>query len=468
MRVYTTTMGEDLVARVSTYVAEHALIGPGDTIVVAVSGGADSLCLLHVLNDLAPELRCGLHVAHLDHALRDGSADDASYVAEQAAALGWPYVVDRSDVRGAARDQRTSVEVAARRIRYAFLRDVLRASGAAAIATGHTRDDQAETVLLHLLRGSGLNGLAGMRPKRGAVVRPLLEVSHEETSAHCAALGLRPRDDRSNRSLVYRRNRLRHQALPLLDSIQPAAAVNVARSARLVAADLALVERLARRALDRVTTRPGAGSVALSLARWRSVEPELHPHMLRLLLNDLLGTADGFDEAHYALMARALDTDGPNVVLNLPRTMILERRASTAVLGSSAEAAPPMLESTLAVPGCVACAGGSLTAELAVAPNEWIGFSPHVAYLDRGAVGSELKVRAWRAGDRVQPLGLHGTRKLQDIFVDCKVPRALRSSIPIVEGSLGIAWVAGLRMAEPYRVSPGQAAVKVTWMPLET
>jgi tRNA(Ile)-lysidine synthase len=468
MRVYTTTMGEDLVARVGTYVANHALIAPGDAIVVAVSGGADSLCLLHVLNVLAPILQCRLHVAHLDHALRDVSADDASYVAGQAAALGWPCVVGRSDVRRVARDQRTSVEVAARRTRYAFLRDVLQASGAAAIATGHTRDDQAETVLLHLLRGSGLNGLAGMRPKRGDVVRPLLEVSHAEASAHCAGLGLRPRDDSSNRSLGYRRNRLRHQALPLLDSIQPAAAVNIARSTRLIAADLALIERLARRALDGVTTQLGAGSVVLSLARGRSVEPELHPHMLRLLLNDLLGTADGFDEAHYALMARALDTDGPNVVLNLPRTIILERRTSTAVLGPIAEATQPVLESTLAVPGCVACAGGSLTAELAVAPNEWNGLSPHVAYLDRGAAGSELRVRAWRAGDRMQPLGLVGTRKLQDVFVDCKVPRALRSSIPIVEGSLGIAWVAGLRMGEPYRVSPGQTAVKVTWMPLET
>lgn len=461
-------MHEDIAARVRAYVLHHTLITAGDMVLVAVSGGADSLCLLYVLHALSGELGCRLHVAHLDHALRPQSAADLPFVAAHAAALGLPCTVERRPVAPLARRQRLSLEAAARRVRYDFLRQVAAACGASSIATGHTRDDQAETLLLHLARGSGLNGLAGMRPRRDDVIRPLLELSHAETSAYCAALELAPREDASNRSRRYRRNRLRHDVLPRLERVQPGAAANIARSARLLAGDLALIERLAETALHRATTTDGSGAMAISAAAWREGAAELRPHMLRLLVMRLLGSAEGFDERHYRLMQRALDFMETAGAVALPKGLWLERRGDAVTLQRGQAAAPPPPQAqALPVPGCVVTAAGTLRSEPAVAPRAWSGLPKTVAYLDAMAVAGGLLVRARRPGDRVRPLGLNGTRKVQDVLVDCKVPREWRDHIPIVEGPRGIAWIAGCCSGEAYRTAPGANAVRVEWAPIE-
>ena len=472
MRVLTpaadTVVVAEVNARVRAYVLRHALIAGGDTVVVAVSGGADSLCLLHVLQTLAPDLGCSLHVGHLDHALRPTSEADAAFVAAHAAELGLPYTVERRDVGALARTQRVSLETAARRARYEFLHGVAAARDAAGIATGHTRDDQAETLLLHLARGSGLRGLAGMPPRREALIRPLLEVSHAQTMAYCAALGLAPREDESNLSRVQRRNRIRHEVLPRLEAIQPAASANMARAARLLAADLALIERLARHALAHTVTRRDGAPVTLSATRLLEAEPELRPHMLRLLLDDLLGYAEGWGERDYVRILEAIASGEPSVSLPLPKGLVLERRGDDVMLGRPTTPPRPVLgDHVLPVPGIVQTAAGLLRAELATAPDEWAGVPPSVAYLDRAATGPTLTVRAWRPGDRVRPLGLGGTRKVQDVFVDRKVPQALRGRIPIVEGPRGIAWIAGLCVSEAYRAGQGAAAVRLTWRPME-
>lgn len=465
---YTIGMQDDLIAHVHAYILHHSLIAPGDMVVVAVSGGADSLCLLHVLHALAPALRCRLHVAHLDHALRAGSDGDAAFVNQHAANLGLACTVERRDVAALARRRRASLETAARLARYDFLRGVAAATGAAAVATGHTRDDQAETLLLHLIRGSGLNGLAGMRPLRDGIIRPLLEVSHAEAIVYCAALGLTPRDDESNRATAHTRNRLRLEVLPLLETVQPAAGANVARAARLVAADLALIERLAGRALDSAVVRHDRSEAVLCVARWAEADGALRPHMLRLLLARLLGHADGFDERHYTAMLDALKTHGVDTCLMLPKGLAFVRRGDEATVGPRrAPAALPLGDHALPVPGVVVTAAGTLRAEPATAPHDWTALSHRVAYLNPAAAGSMLSVRAWRPGDRVAPLGMGGRRKLQDIFVDRKVPRELRRRTPVVEGPCGIAWVAGLCVGDAYRATPGAAAVRLTWGPIE-
>jgi len=459
---------DDIVSRAHDYILRHAVFAAGDTVVAAVSGGADSLCLLYILHELAPTLDLRLRVAHLDHALRPDSAEDATFVAEQARALGLPCSLERRDVGGLARRARLSLETAARDARYDFLRAVAAAVGAEVIATGHTRDDQAETVLMHLARGSGLNGLAGMPPRRDDLARPLLAIGHAEALSYCLSRGLTPRDDESNRSPLHRRNRVRHEALPLLDALYPAASANIARAARLLAGDLALVERLAGRALDDAVVDAGASRATLSAARWDRAEPELRPHMLRLLLGHLLGDAAGFDERAYGSMLHACAADAPDMTLTLPKGLTLARHDDHIVLvvlrhHQVAPALPPLRGALLPVPGVADTDVGRVRAELVTPPRDWAGISPDVAYLDPLAAGRELTVRAWRHGDRVRPLGLGGTRKAQDLFVDRKIPRAMRHTIPIVEGQHGIAWVAGLCVGEAYRVEGDAVAVRLTW-----
>lgn len=457
-------MHEALAARVRGYILHHRLIASGDTIVVAVSGGPDSLCLLHVLHGLSPELGCRLHVAHLDHGLRDASEHDAAFVAGYAGELSLPCTVERRDVPALARARRLSLEAAARVARYTFLRAVAAAGAAAAIATGHTRDDQAETLLLHLVRGSGLNGLAGLRPRNRDVIHPFLEVSHAEAAAYCVALSLSPREDASNRSMAFTRNRLRRDVMPRLDAIHPAASSNIAKAARLIAGDLALVERWAARALDRALIERHNDGAALSSSRWAESDAELRPHMLRLLLVRLLGHAEDFDERHYTAMLRALAPQAPRTSLSLPKGLTLTRRGDEAVLAQgAAPAAAPLGAYRLTVPGNVVTPAGTMRAVASAAPRDWADASPMVAYLNPDAAGADLTMRAWRHGDRMRPLGMNGTRKVQDIFVDRKVPRSWRYRIPIVEGPRGIAWVAGLCIGDSYRAAPGTPAVRLVW-----
>jgi len=460
---------DDTVSRVRDYILRHTIFAAGDTIVVAVSGGADSLCLLYVLHDVSPTLGLRLHVAHLDHALRPGSADDGAFVAAQARVLGLPYTVERVDVAGLAHRDHLSIETAARAARYGFLRAVAARTGARIIATGHTRDDQAETVLMSLARGSGLNGLAGMAPRRADIARPLLAISHTEAVAYCAARGLTPREDESNQSPLYRRNRMRHDVLPALDKIYPNAGANIARAARLLAGDLALIEQLARRALDAAIVDIDATRATLSAARWGAAEPELRPHMARLLLRRLLGSAAGFNERAYHAIEEACAAGAPDTTFALPKGLTLARHGDVVMMGRVERSRAPVVlrDTVLPVPGMVDTEVGRLRADMVTAPRDWTAIPANVAYLDPHAAGPALIVRAWRAGDRVRPLGMAGTRKAQDLFVDRKVPRAARRRVPIVEGGRGIAWIGRLCVSEDYRVEQGAEAVRVTWDELE-
>ena len=462
-----TDFAEDILSRVHDYILRHAIVAAGDAVVVAISGGADSLCLLYVLHDVSPALRLRLHVAHLDHALRPGSDGDAAFVAAQARLLHLPYTVERIDVAGLARRERLSIETAARAARYQFLRAVAARAGTRVIATGHTRDDQAETILMHLARGSGLNGLAGMTPRRDDIARPLLELGHAEALAYCAARGLAPREDESNQSPLYRRNRVRHDVLPALDALYPNAGANIARAARLLAGDLVLIERLARRALDAAIVDIDVTQATLSAARWGEAEPELRPHMARLLLRRLLGSAAGFDEHAYHVIEKAWAPRAPDTTLMLPKGFMLTRHGDVVTLGrvKLKPALTALRDAMLSVPGAVDTDAGRLRADRVAAPRDWTTIPANVTYLDPIAAGAALIVRAWRAGDRVRPLGMVGTRKAQDLFVDRKIPRALRRRVPIVEGARGIAWIAGLCTSEDYRVEQGVEAVRVTWEP---
>jgi tRNA(Ile)-lysidine synthase len=225
-----------LVAAVDRALRATALPPRGGTLLVALSGGADSVALLDALASLRRRRGFRLVAAHLDHGLRDGSADDAAFCAELCQALGVPLRVGRADVRARAARERGGLEQAARRERYAFLRRVREEEAAVAVAVAHTRDDQAETLLLRLLRGAGTAGLGGMRPRSGDVVRPLLDVSRQEVLAHLRERGLAWREDPSNADVAHRRNRVRHELIPYLEErFNPGIRASLARTASILA-----------------------------------------------------------------------------------------------------------------------------------------------------------------------------------------------------------------------------------------
>lgn len=277
-----------LEASVAAFCERHALLPPGATVVVAVSGGPDSLALLHVLRALAPSRQLRLHVAHLDHALRPESPEDARFVAETAAAWALPCTVARADIAQIAAAERTGVEATARAVRLRFLAATAQSVGASAVATGHTADDQAETVLLRLLRGAGPSGLAAMRPARPIsaeqpmikLVRPLLDVPRAEVERYCAAHGLQPRHDPSNDLPIYLRNSMRGYILPLLKTYNSSIVATLGRTARICADEDDLIESLVADVWPRLATVEPDG-VRFERGGFAAQHPALQRRLLR-------------------------------------------------------------------------------------------------------------------------------------------------------------------------------------------
>ncbi len=273
-----------LLERVWAFSERYALLARDMSVVVAVSGGPDSLCLLHLLYRLTPRLNLRPRVAHLDHQLRPESADDARFVAQIAAAWGLPTKIGQEDVAALARSSRTSLETAGRTARYRFLVATARETGAQVIAVGHTADDQAETVLLRLLRGAGPSGLAGMRPKRLEagipIIRPLLETMRTEVEAYCAQQGLTPRYDRSNEAPIFLRNRVRGYILPLLKTYNPSIVAALGRTARVCAEEDDLLNGLVEQHWPTLAAVDEAG-VMLDRQGFQSLHRALQRRMVR-------------------------------------------------------------------------------------------------------------------------------------------------------------------------------------------
>jgi len=456
-----------LVDRVQAFASRHGLWTPETRVVAAVSGGSDSVALLFILESLA---RGGLlrlaGVAHLHHHIRGDESDaDAALVQTLASRLGLPFDLAHADVPARARASGHSVEVAGRHARLEFFRDALGRLQADVMAVAHTRGDQAETVLLRLVRGAGPRGLGGMSPRADHRVRPLLDVGRDELRAWLRDRGEAWREDQSNDDVSVARNRIRHEVLPRLVSLNARVEQALARAARIHAADARLLDQLAAIEANRLGVRAGR-EVRLEL----DVLARLPEALGRRVVLKALETLDpsrayGFEETDAVLdpAAGAAARDlGP---------IRVERIGGFAVLTSKGVRAPhqpsgPSDEAaiTLEVPGTAQHPLGHWMVEAAgPMPREQAGTpSASRAVLDAGAVGRRLLVRGWRPGDRVAPIGLAGRKKLQDVFVDRKVPRGERGLVPIVVDERGqIAWVAGHVVDQAFRVTPHSATVVV-------
>jgi tRNA(Ile)-lysidine synthase len=414
-------------ATVRDYIRMHQIFTPGP-VVVAVSGGADSTALLLILAELAHELGIVIHVAHFDHRTRPKqSAEDADFVAKLANRIGAPIRVGRAD-------KPTKTEDAARIARYEFLRRAAGEIGATAIATGHTRDDQAETVLLHLTRGSGLAGLAGMRPLREGIARPLLAIGRTETVAVCRAARIRPRTDPTNRSLKFARNRVRLEILPKLAKINPRASEAIARFAEAAAElqiedDVDIAQTLARaRDKDAVVIaalEPAVRGRALALA-WRDATGRELGARHRAALVELTATEDG---------SKSCDLPGGRAI----REYGLLRIVGDRPVETSDPATPVELGREIIWNGWHIGLGGPVNANgglEAEVPKKLL---------------RKLVVRQRQIGDRMTTGG--SRKKLQDLFTDAKIPASQRSRWPVIASEDGVWWVPGL--TEPEKKAGG-------------
>lgn len=445
----------------------------GKTLLVAVSGGGDSLALLYALRHLRRDFDLRLHGAHLNHMLRAAASDaDAAFVQDTFRRLDVPGEIHSAYVAAYRRAHGLSLEDAARRLRYRFLADAAARRKADAVAVAHTADDQAETLLLHIIRGSGLAGLRGMQPLERLTIdnadinlfRPLLSVSREQTYAYCAALGLRPRHDETNLSVEHARNRIRMELLPLMGRINPAARDALLRLASNAAEDGAYIQEQADAAWREVARQSdGSGIVALDARALARRHPAIQSRILRHAVHAARGSADGIDidRCHILAMRRML-TGPAGKTLSLPSGVMFAAGYGEARIGRADEVQAALRlpaiegERPLAIPGETRVGGWRITADVReyAACARAVGQCGDAAAetLDFDRLGGDLRLRARLPGDRFQPLGMTRAKKLQDFMVDERIPREMRDGIPLLVSSKGIACVVGWRIAHWARV----------------
>lgn len=437
---------------VHAHVVRAAGLSGADLVVAAVSGGPDSTVLLDALVNVGTRGGPRIYLAHFDHGLRPDSARVAATLAERARALDVPATFERADPALAAPPPGVSLEMAARDARWAFLRRVARDVGSARIVTGHTRDDQVETVLMNLARGAGARGLGGMRPDGETILRPLLDVSRQVVMTYLAARGLDFDRDPTNASPRFRRNRVRWELVPLLEDIFPGAAAAVARAAKLMGQELGVTLVAAPRGL-RMPVHP----------RRLGVPPGPLPVVLAAALRHATRRPRPLGAVHNGAIEAALAACAHGRWVQLPGAIWAYVREGAVVLYPERVVESGCARSrSLSVPGAVDLPGASIYAQW-VDP---VGIGPSSRRADTAVVAVPagrtlgLRVRTPRPGERFRPAGARRQWEILAFLKQRGVPASLRPGTPVVEIDGDIAWVAGVAIAHRFG-SAGDAATHV-------
>lgn len=468
------------------YIATHNLLPTGATVVVGVSGGPDSVALLHLLRRLAAPLDLTLHVAHLHHGIRGADADaDAAFIAELAADWGLPCTVEQVDLPAIAEREGLAIEEAARRVRYAFLCRAAGDVGARIIAVGHNADDQAETVLMHLLRGAGPAGLRGMLPKTRLqnyrllpqietpqpdnmhLIRPLLGTSRADIEAYCERHDLSPRFDRSNLDTTFFRNQLRHEVLPYLAKINPGISERLQHLAEIVRADYNLMQEFISIAWDTLLVKAHPDALVFDLRGWREQPLATRRSLIRRAAFELRRTLRDVDFGHVENAVRIVQTGETGAQATLPQGLELRVGYETLTIAD---------QDALHLPPEAPWLADEMRVELPVPgkvhlPEDWSvrtryasywnleiiaeNVNPFVAWLDADAVGDAPYLRTRREGDRFQPHGMGGdSMRLSDFLINQKAPLRWRDYLPLLVADGKILWVVGMRLDESALVRP--------------
>lgn len=449
-----------LLEKMLASVESHSMISGGERILTAVSGGPDSVALLHALFSVRGRLNVSIAVAHLNHSFRGAESDaDADFVRRLAGDMGLECAVDKVDVPKLRSILRLSEEEAARMARYEFLEQTAARLKADRIAVGHTADDQAETVLLNLLRGAGLDGLSGMPPVRGKIIRPLIDVRRSEVLEYIDGNGLEFRTDATNDASDYSRNRVRNELIPLLNRDYNSDVVSaLVRLSVLAREDSACLREAAAAALDSSLISRDEGGLLLAPDAIAGFPLSVRRRLIREAVRTAAGTIKDVGLLHVDEILGLLDK-GSDFDYELPGGAHISRsRDAVRVLASRPEGASLEFCREIAVPGetRVPEIGASVRTVVSEAPADPMRPADSMeAVFDISRVAGRVFVRNWRAGDRIRPLGMRGSKKVQDVFVDNKVPREAKARVPLITDEEKVLWIAGMTVSDEARVEPG-------------
>ena len=434
----------------------YHMFSEGDRVVVAVSGGADSVCLLHLLHELRNDLRIDLFVCHFDHGLRpDEDEKETLFVRMLAESFDLPFSTEKAD--GKLQTGENSMEEKARNLRYTFLEERMNHFSAQKIAVGHTLDDQAETVLMRLLRGSGASGLSGIPPVRdGYIVRPLIELHKEEIMGYLSQTGMKHVTDSSNLSTAPLRNQIRLTIIPLLKKRQPGLVKTLGKTSAILREEREWMETEAKEWID-LHGRVGLyGEVTIPLPEFSPLQEAKKSHIIREALRTSGGALTRITNKHIEAVKRAAQGENPHARIHLPGTQTFRRVYENMVFSPEKEKKTGDFFLRIDKPGIFQIEEPPCTISITEFRRTFPApamDSSLTAFLDADRITYPLIVRNVRQGDRFTPLGMNGKKKLKNFFIDSKIPVDARKKIPILVMGNQIISVCGLRIDDRFKVT---------------
>jgi tRNA(Ile)-lysidine synthase len=450
----------------------HRMVQNGDAVLIGVSGGPDSVALVHILLAFAPAYSLRIAIAHLNHCLRQKESDrDEAFVTALAKRLGLPIHVEREDVRRYQKRRHLSLEEAAREVRYRFYHAIAARYGYDRIALGHHSDDNAELILMCLLRGSGPLGLSGMPPVRDdKIVRPLINLRRSQIMDYVAAKELDYIEDSSNRDSQFLRNKIRNQLIPELKAkYNPKLIVALNRLAAILNAEHQMIENLIQPIFVKATIFEKQGSLALGIKELNQQPLAVKRRLIRRAILRVKGNLQRIAFVHIEAVLRLAQKGSCASMLDLPDRIRIRRDNDILFVSKEEQSlgqrvrAPslstmPAYEYQLAEPGVIGIKEAAVQIRFSEIPkdkvSDWRQPDPRIVFFDMDKIRFPLVIRNFCPGDRFSPLGMSGSQKLKKFFIDHKIGRAERASCPIVLSRSKIIWVAGCRLDNSVKITP--------------
>jgi tRNA(Ile)-lysidine synthase len=453
-----------MIKKVKEAIKKYRMLEPGDSVVVAVSGGPDSIALLKILETLSDEYGLTLITAHLNHGLREGADREAKFVCEISKEMGIKFECKTVDMNFLRKGTGKSIEDISRDVRYQFLNDVAKRHRAHKIALGHHLNDQVETVLINFLRGSGPEGLKGMLPARDSTyIRPLLNVSRKEILSFLDIHKIPFISDESNTEDIYLRNRIRHLLIPeLTASYNPKLEESLSKMAEIMRVEDDFMKTVSDKILSEWGARPDDNNeIRIKISELRMYHEAVQRRIIKNILQRSTPNSQGIGYAHIQGVKDLAYSDHPSGHLNLPYHTLVRREYDFLVISKVGKFDRNFIKERdqvfykVTLPGSlnIAESGKTIIFDFVEPPVQTKSNRQDIVFMDYDKIILPLVIRTGKPGDRIQPLGMKGTKKIKSYFIDKKVPLNFRKDVLLLLDQESVLWIAGMRMSERVKIT---------------
>lgn len=452
--------------KVRATIKKYNLIEKEDNIVIGVSGGPDSMALLYILNDIKQEMNFNIYVAHINHGIRKEEADaDEEFVKDICSRLAISFYSTKVNMDEYAKKKKLTSEEAGREIRYSFFNKVLNIIGGGKIAVAHNKNDQAETLIMRFFRGTGLEGLRGMEYKNGNIIRPILDIHREEIESYCKKNHIDARIDRTNLEPIYGRNKTRLEVIPYIAKNYNSGIIDtLVRTARLMQMDSEFILEIVDRKYKDITIEEHTNSIVLNIKELNAEHYSIKSRIIRKVIEKINGSLKGIGEKHISDILRLAEENLTGKSINIIKNIIVKASYGNMIIEKENDQRKINFKSTIVTGQDIYIEEINASISSYILPVSKANIkdtNPFKKYFDYDKIKGRLCIRSRREGDRFIPLGMKGSKKLKDFFIDEKVPREERDNIPIVENDGNIIWIVGYRISEEYKVENSTKKVLV-------